>query len=146
MDLINHNRMSSERRCAFGPRPRCTALSHCDRMYAPESIKGFNHVSWHLASGRLQDGDFGYPERASAANVRARCPGVCSPSLTTWPKSAARCLLTMSLTCGRPVVSATVVLRTLSLHTTPRIRRWHRKWNACCLLVSVDSKVHVSYP
>jgi len=95
---INHNRVSSERRCAVWPCPRSTALSHCAWIDAPESIKGFNHVSRHLPRGRLQDGDGGHPERASAASLRAWSEGVCSQSLTTWPESATRRVLMMTPT------------------------------------------------
>jgi len=64
----------------------------------------------------------------------------------TLPKSAAQRVLIMSLTYGRPIASVTVVLRTMSRHTTLRIRLWHLMWNACNIVVSVDSKVHVFDP
>jgi len=118
-----------------------TALSHCDWMDVPECIYGLNSCA--LSQGRLYDGDGGHPWRAPIASLSARSAAVRFPSLTMCPHSADR---RISLTGGRPVASVTVVLRTLSRHPMPRIRRWHRMWNACSRFVSTDSRVHVSDP
>jgi len=72
---LNHNRVSSERHCAVWPCPRCTALSHCDWMDAPESIKGFNHdicVSTSTGRRRMANIRNGRQPLAWGHDVRAR--------------------------------------------------------------------------
>jgi len=141
----HHNRESGKRRCAIWPWPRCTALPHWNWMDVPARINGLSYVARALQRGHFQDED-GAPAAGNTYEFERTIAVFHFPSLSLCPNSADRRVLMMSLTRGRPVASVTVVLRTLSCHLMPRIRCWHRMWNACSRFVYADSRVDVSDP